>query len=60
MKKFLAIAFIGALALTSCEKKEVVNENDTMIVEPQTLVSDTVVVDSAAVVAPVSDTATAQ
>lgn len=52
MKKVLAIAFIGALVLTSCSKKEVATESNTMLPEPEVVVSETSKPDSAA--APVS------
>lgn len=50
MKKLLAIAFIGALVVTSCAKKETATESNTMLQEPEVIVSDTVKSDSAAAV----------
>ncbi len=40
MKKVLAIAFIGTLVLTSCSKKEASTESNTMLPEPEVVVSD--------------------
>lgn len=47
MKKLIAIAFMGALVVTSCAKKETAIESNTMLPEPEATVSDTVASDSA-------------
>lgn len=47
MKKVFAIAFIGALVLTSCSKKEVATESNVMLPEPEVVVSETPKPDSA-------------
>lgn len=41
MKKFLAIAFIGGLILTSCAKQKEVTESNTMLEEPEIKTADT-------------------
>ncbi len=65
MKKVLAIAFIGALALSSCKKTETAAESNTMLAEPDTTVmmdssATGGMVDSTAVVAPATDSTMAK
>ena len=55
MKKFLAIAFIGGLLMTSCSKKETAAETNTMLSEPETPTVETLPTpDSAAVIEPMA------
>jgi PBP1b-binding outer membrane lipoprotein LpoB len=53
MKKIVAIAFVSALILSSCAKKEEVTESNTMLPEPESVgATPAPMADSTAVVAP--------
>ncbi len=55
MKKFLAIAFIGGLLMTTCSKKETAAETNTMLSEPETPTVEALPTpDSAAVIEPMA------